>query len=97
MIRIFADFNNLSPCRIPLNSEGSLADIRMQNEQLREGMRVLVYDDMCEAEAVVEWFHGGWYGRVVLATFRNDRLHEEWIHANAEFARSLENNKKQPR
>jgi hypothetical protein len=70
MIRIFGDFNALSGGHIPLYSQGSLEDIRKQNVELREGLRVIVYDDQCQADAIVEKIGGEWYGRVVESTVR---------------------------
>jgi hypothetical protein len=61
MIRIFADFN-YSTKLLPLR--GSFEDIRKQNVDLREGMHIILYDDMCQAEATVEKIQGEWWARV---------------------------------
>ena len=70
MIRIFGDFNALSEGRLPLSFKGSIEDIRRQNVELSEGLRVIVYDDQYQAEAVVERVRGEWYGRIVSGTGR---------------------------
>jgi hypothetical protein len=63
MIRIFADFN-YSTKLLPLRFKGSFEDIRKQNVELREGMHIILYDDMCQAEAIVEKIQGEWWARV---------------------------------
>jgi hypothetical protein len=51
MIRIWADFNARDgTLRF---TSGSLADIRRQNVDLKEGLHVVIYDDMYQAEATV--------------------------------------------
>ena len=63
MIRIFADLN-YSTKLLPLRFKGSFEDIRKQNVELREGMHIILYDDMCQAEALVEKVQGEWWARV---------------------------------
>jgi hypothetical protein len=63
MIRIFADFN-YSTKLLPLRFKGSFEDIRKQNVELREGMHIILYDDMCQAEAIIEKIQGEWWARV---------------------------------
>ncbi len=64
MIRIFSDFNYSSRL-LPLRFKGSFEDIRKQNVELREGMHIILYDDMCQAEALVEKVQGEWWARVI--------------------------------
>ena len=45
MIRIWADFTDLGGGHIPLHYKGSTRDIRRQKVELREGLRIVVYDD----------------------------------------------------
>jgi hypothetical protein len=63
MIRIFVDFN-YSTKLLPLRFKGSFEDIRKQNVELLEGMHIILYDDMCQAEAIVENIQGEWWARV---------------------------------
>jgi len=63
MIRIFVDFN-YSTKLLPLRFKGSFEDIRKHNVELREGMHIILYDDMCQAEAIVEKIQGEWWARV---------------------------------
>lgn len=72
MIRIYTDFNaregSTDPHeggRLPLDCLGAFRDIRRQNVELHEGLRIIIYDNDIEAEAVVEMFRGRWYGRLV--------------------------------
>jgi hypothetical protein len=70
MIRIYADFNARTTrapeggC-VPLFCNGSLRDIRRQKVELHEGLHVIVYDDGCEAEAMVVKFQGDWWAQIV--------------------------------
>jgi hypothetical protein len=68
MIRIWADFNALDGTLIPLDFKGSLADIRRQNIDLKEGLHIVVYDDGYQAEATVVKVRGEWYGRIIEGT-----------------------------
>jgi hypothetical protein len=44
MIRVYADFNNMDEHdRVRLNTVGSMKDLELHKEVLREGMRVLFY------------------------------------------------------
>jgi hypothetical protein len=61
MIRIFVDFN-YSTKLLPLRFNGSFEDIRRQHVELREGMHIILYDDMCQAEAIVENIQGEMVG-----------------------------------
>jgi hypothetical protein len=70
MIRIFGDFNALSEGRLPLFFKGSTEDIRRQNVELSEGLRVILYDDQYQAEAVVHKVRGEWYGWIIPGTGR---------------------------
>ena len=63
MIYIWADFN-YSAKLLPLRFKGSFDDIRRQNVDLREGLRIIVYDDQCQADAIVEKIQGEWWTRV---------------------------------
>ncbi len=64
MIHVWADFSALRREGLPLNSKGSLEDLRLQGVKLSEGMRVVVYDDEFEAEATVEMTKGAWFARI---------------------------------
>lgn len=71
MYRIFADFNALSHGRLPLSFKGSEEDIRRQGIQLRDGLRLIVYDDECEAEGIVVRKSGEWIAQVVEGTLHS--------------------------
>ncbi|MBO0888999.1 hypothetical protein J2P12_07865 [Candidatus Bathyarchaeota archaeon] len=73
MIRIFADFNAREGDRLPLDFEGSFSDIRKQKVELQDGLRIIVYDDQVEAEAVVQNVKGEWYARIIDGTLRIHR------------------------
>jgi len=75
-----------------------MAEIRMQNAQLREGSRVLVYDSTFEAQAIVDKFQGCWYAQVRCETVRdaNERLHAEWIDALHLELQKMKPDKKNP-
>jgi hypothetical protein len=62
-VRIFADFN-YSTKLLPLRFKGSNEDLRKQRVDLHQGLHIIVYDDMCQAEAVVEKIDGEWWARV---------------------------------
>jgi hypothetical protein len=71
MIRIYADFNareefesRFEGGRVPLFCNGGLQDIRAHNVELHKGLRIIVYDDGCEAEAIVEKVRGDWWARI---------------------------------
>lgn len=68
MIRIFADFNALSQGRLPLSFRGSIRDIEEQGLRLQEGMRILVYDDQCQAQATVVRVGDAWYAEIAPGT-----------------------------
>lgn len=53
MNRIFADFNNADPQgRIRLNTNGTKEDLEKFQLRLVNGMKLLLYDDGLQAEAV---------------------------------------------
>jgi len=70
MMRIYADFNAIDGNKLPLIFKGSIRDIQRQNVDLREGMRIIVYDDGYEAEGIVEKVRGEWYAHIVEGTGR---------------------------
>ncbi len=70
MIRIWADFNGIDGDRLALDVKGSIADIRRQGVVFREGLRIIVYDDGYQAEAIVERVEGEWFARVIPGTGR---------------------------
>ena len=98
MLHIFADFNDFPGWRVPLGYPGPMAEIRMQNAQLREGSRVLVYDSTFEAQAILDKFQGCWYAQVRCETVRdaNERLHAEWIDALHLELQKMKPDKKNP-
>ena len=71
MIRIFTDFNTESLGKVPIDFPASLKDIEKQGVDLIEGLRVLVYDDSFEMEAVVEKDQGKWHARLIEGTGRD--------------------------
>lgn len=67
-IRIWADFKAREGNWVPIDSKESIADIRRQSVELREGLQITVYDDQHQEEATVEKTHGEWWGRIIAAT-----------------------------
>jgi hypothetical protein len=71
MIRICTDFTAREGGdphgggRVPLDLLGSFRDMRRQNVELHEGLRIIIYENDIEAEAIVEMSRGKWYGRLV--------------------------------
>ncbi len=71
MIRIFGDFNSMDrDWIIQLTSVGSLKDLSKNENDLREGARVLVYDYDREGEGILERKGGIWIARIDIKTFR---------------------------
>jgi hypothetical protein len=72
MVRICTDFNaregSTDPHgggRVPLDILGAFRDIRKQNVELKEGMRIIVYHNAIQAAAIVEKYQGQWHGRLI--------------------------------
>lgn len=56
MKRIFADFNNFdTQGRVRLNTNGTKEDLKKLELRLVNGMKLLLYDDGLQVEAVVEF------------------------------------------
>ena len=71
MIRVFGGFNSMNgEGIIRLTSVGSLRDLSKNEKDLREGLRVHVYDYDREAEGTLEREGGIWVVRIDLDTFR---------------------------
>ena len=65
--RIWGDFNGLDHGYVPLDAHGSARDLGALGEAAKEGLSIIVYDDQCEADAVLEWHGREWCARVVSA------------------------------
>ncbi len=74
LLRIYCAWNNrIDDTRFDLGCPGSLADLNRHAAQLREGMRVMLYEpDELEAEGMLEFDarSGRWIGIPDLSTMR---------------------------
>ncbi len=71
VIRIYGDFNQVDEKgRIVLNYPD---DTKSERVELKEGMRVVVWDGCLEAEAVLEFEEEEWRARLVPGTGRQRR------------------------
>ena len=71
MLRIYGNFQQIDPQnRVQLGSSPETWSGSRIDDQVREGLVVLVDDGEREAEAVLEFDGDWWYGRIVPGTGR---------------------------
>lgn len=69
MIRIYGDFNQVdAEGRIVLNYPD---DTKSERVELKQGMRVVIWDGSLEAEAILEFEDEDWRARPVPGTWRH--------------------------
>lgn len=66
MIRIYGDLANLDPRGRAVLRHAD--DVKTKGTELREGLRVLVWDDAMEAEGTLEYYEGHWRARIDWST-----------------------------
>ena len=68
LMRIYGNFNDVeADGRIPLYDAD---DTKNERVELKEGLRVLVWDASFEQEGIVEFKEGEWWARLVPSTGR---------------------------
>ncbi len=63
--RVYGDFNGLDRGYVPLDTHGSTEDLEAFGDAVQDGLSIVVFDDSCEADAVLERLGDEWSARIV--------------------------------